>query len=151
MPAMTPRTNPWQSYRQVAMQTASPGQLVLMLYDGALRFLERARQGFAAEDPLEFNQTINNNLLRTQEILSELNNSLNMREGGEFSATLRRLYNYMDWRLQQSNQRKDEAGINEVIERLMVLRDAWAQMLASQQRAAHVPLEADQPELAAAL
>ena len=53
--------NPWKSYRQVATQTASPGQLVLMLYEGAIRFLERARLGFAQEDPAEFNLTINNN------------------------------------------------------------------------------------------
>jgi len=124
-----PQQNPWQSYRQVATQTASPGQLVLMLFDGAIRFLERARLGFAADDPLEFNQTINNNVLRAQEIISELNLSLNLAEGGEFAATLRRLYDYMDGRLHESNRYKKEDGILDVIRRLTILRDAWAEML----------------------
>ena len=121
--------NPWQSYRQVATQTASPGQLVLMLFDGAIRFLERARLGFAADDPLEFNQTIHNNVVRAQEIISELNFSLNLDQGGELAATLRRLYDYMDGRLQESNQHKKEDGILDVIGRLTTLREAWAEML----------------------
>jgi len=124
-----PQLNPWQSYRQVATQTASPGQLVLMLFDGAIRFLERARLGFAADDPLEFNQTIHNNVVRAQEIIAELNFSLNLEQGGELAATLRRLYDYMDGRLHESNQYKKEDGILDVIGRLTTLRDAWAEML----------------------
>ena len=123
------RVNPWQSYRQVATSTATPGQLVLMLYDGAIRFLEQARLGFTKDDPLEFNQTINNNIIRAQAIINEMNACLNMEAGGELSKTLRGLYNYFDRRLQESNQRKEEQGINEVLQRLGVLRDAWAQML----------------------
>ena len=123
------RPNPWQSYRQVATQTASPGQLVLMMYDGAIRFLEQARRGFAMDDPLEFNQTINNNVLRAQAIINELNATLNTKAGGEFAANLRRLYDYCDRRLQECNQYKQEDGIVEVINRLTVLREAWAEML----------------------
>lgn len=122
----------WQSYRQVATTTASPGQLVLMLYDGALRFLEQARVGFTKEDPLEFNQTINNNVLKAQAIVTELNTSLNMKAGGDVSDNFRRLYNYIDRRLQESNQYKKEDGIIEAIERLTVLRDAWSEMLNNQ-------------------
>lgn len=118
-----------QSYRAVATQTASPGQLVLMLYDGAIRFLEQARSGFAKEDPLEFNLTINNSVLRAQAIINELNGTLNMEVGGQFAVTLRALYEYMDQRLHESNQYKREEGIIDVIRRLIVLRDAWAQML----------------------
>jgi len=125
------RSQPWKSYRQVATQTASPGQLNLMLFDGAIRFLEQARRGFIIEDPLEFNLTINNNVLRAQAIIRELNASLNLKEGGELATTLRRLYDYFDWRLQQSNMQKQEDGILEVIKRLTVLRDAWAEMLAT--------------------
>jgi flagellar protein FliS len=103
-----------------------------MLYEGCIRFLERARLGFAEEDPLEYNQTVSNNLLRSQAIINELNRSLDMTKGGEFSLNMRRLYNYLDRRLQESNQRKDEEGIKEVIRRVTVLRDAWAQMLQNQ-------------------
>jgi flagellar secretion chaperone FliS len=119
----------WQSYRQVATETASAGQLVLMLYEGAIRFLEKAKSGFGQTDPLEFNQTINNNIIRAQAIINELNYSLNMSEGKDCAENFRRLYNYLDYRLQESNQHKREEGILEVVSRLTVLRDAWADML----------------------
>ena len=135
------RRNTWESYRQIATQTASPNQLVLMLYDGAIRFLERARLGFLEEDPLEYNRTVNNNVLRAQDIINELNRSLDMSKGGEFSANMRRLYTYLDRRLQESNERKDEEAIKEVINRVTVLRDAWAQMLESQ-KAVRTPVAA---------
>jgi flagellar protein FliS len=125
-------SNPWKSYQQVATQTAPPGQLVLMLYEGAVRFLERAIAGFSLEDPAQFNQTISNNIIRAQDIIFELNVTLNMNEGGDLAMTLRRLYDYMDRRLMESNLKKDQDGVKEVIGRLVVLRDAWAQMLQSQ-------------------
>ncbi len=121
--------NPWQSYRQVAAQTAPPGQLVLMLYDGAIRFLHQAESGFSKDDPAESISLINNNILRAQEIIRELNMCLNMDLGGELACQLRRLYDYFDRRLQESNAKKQPAGIVEVISRLSVLRDAWATML----------------------
>ncbi len=131
--------NPWQSYRQVATITAPPGALVLMLYDGALRFLGQALAGFDLEDPLEYNVAINNNLLRAQDIINELNLSLNMAAGGAFAQTMRSLYLYFDSRLQESNAYKKPEGIREVIQRLTVLRDAWAEMLSKQGQAGADP------------
>lgn len=121
--------NPWLSYRQVATKTATPGQLVLMLFDGALRFLDKALVGFDLDDPLDSNLAINNNILKAQEILRELNMSLNVEKGGEFAATMRRLYNYYDLQLSQSNLQKDPAGVELVIRLLSVIRGAWAEML----------------------
>jgi len=126
---MFQKTKAWQSYRQVATQTASPGQLVLLLYNGVVRFLEQARQGFAHDDPKEFNETINNNLQRALAIINELNQSLNMEEGGEFAARMRGLYDYFDRRLHESNMTKTEPGIVEVLKHVTVLRDAWAEMM----------------------
>ena len=142
------KLNPWQSYRQIATQTASPAQLVLMLYDGVIRFLEQARGGFQEEDPLAFNQTINNNIIRAQAIINELNYSLDMKAGQEFSTTMRGLYDYMDRRLQESNQRKTPEGIEEVIRRISVLRDAWSEMMS--RAAGEASAEAGAPTLAAA-
>jgi flagellar secretion chaperone FliS len=126
---MTQRNKPWESYRKVATQTATPGQLVLMLYDGAIGFLEKALTGFGYTDPLAFNQTVNNNILRAQAIIHEMNASLNMEAGGEVSANLRRLYNYLYRRLRDANRRKQREPIDETIGRLRVLRDSWAEML----------------------
>ncbi len=123
------RKNPWQSYRDTAIQTASPGQLVLMLYEGGIRFAEQSLGGFALSDPAQFNQTIHNNVKRAQAIVRQLNDSLNMRQGGEVSANFRRLYDYLDRRLQEGNLRKKREPIEEVIARLRVLRDSWAEML----------------------
>jgi flagellar secretion chaperone FliS len=119
----------FQSYKKVATQTASPGQLVLMLFDGAIRFLEQAQAGFAHDDPGEFNLTINNNVQRAQAIIDELNGSLDMARGGELSHHLRALYNYLDRRLDESNRTKTPEGIRESLERLGSLRAAWAGML----------------------
>ena len=121
--------NPWQSYRQVATKTASPGTLVLMLFDGAIGFLEKGLRGFDLEDPLEFNLAVNNNILRAQAIINELSLSLNMRDGGDIAIHLRRLYGYMDRRLQESNVQKEKAGLVDVLGRVRILRDTWAEML----------------------
>ena len=138
---MYPNTTPFlphplKSYQTIATQTASPGQLVVMLYDGAIRFLERALEGFQHDDPLEFNRTINNNILRAREIVNELNNSLDLAQGGELAATLRRLYGFMNRQLLRSNARKTPEGIHDTIRRLGILRDAWSEMLRRQQEAA---------------
>src|SRR5271168_1687896 len=124
--------NSFKSYRQIATQTAPPGQLILMLFDGALLFLERARAGFGQTDPGQKNQTIHNNLLRAVDIIRHLNGSLNLEAGGKLAETLRRLYHYFDSRLMESNLRKQRDGVDEVIEHLRGLRDAWAAMLVNQ-------------------
>jgi flagellar secretion chaperone FliS len=126
---MMPRNKPWESYRKVATQTATPGQLVLMLYEGAIKFLEMALGGFEHKDPAQFNQTINNNILRAQAIIHEMNASLNMQEGGEAAANFRRLYNYLYRRLRDANRAKKQEPIDETLRHLRVLRDSWAEML----------------------
>jgi len=126
------KRNPWVCYRQVATQTASPGQLVLMLYEGAIAFLERALHGFSLQDPAELNQTIGNNILRAQAILEELDRALDLAAGGDFAVRMRGLYHYLDRRLMESNLRKQSDGIREVRDRLSVIRDAWREMLEQQ-------------------
>src|SRR5580658_4370028 len=126
---MMSRNKPWDSYRKVATQTATPGQLVLMLYDGTLRFLDKALAGFEHQDPLLFNQTINNNIVRAQAIIHEMNACLNMKDGGEVASNFRLLYNYFYRRLTKANRSKQKAPIEEIISRLRVLRDSWAEML----------------------
>jgi flagellar protein FliS len=121
-----------RSYQSIAAQTAPPGQLILMLYDGAVRFLGLALEGFEHEDPIEFNATINNNILRAQEIIEELNRCLDVRRGGELALTLRGLYAFMDRQLTEANVRKSPDGIRDTLQRLSELRDAWRQMLNQQ-------------------
>ena len=121
-----------KSYRSVAVTTASPGQLVLMLYDGALRFLATAARGFEIEQIGERIETINNNLLKTQQILRELQVSLDMKAGGEFSRTMWALYDFMLDQLRQANMRKVVEPIQTVEGLVLELRNAWSQMLEQQ-------------------
>ena len=130
--------NPWKSYRETATLTAPPGQIVLMLFEGAIRSLERSLPGFTNTDPAESNMIIHNNLQRAQDIIRELNGSLNMEQGGEFATNMRRLYDYLERRIWESNLKKNSAGVGEAIRHLNVLRDAWATMLANQGTAPEV-------------
>lgn len=118
-----------RNYRTAAVKTATPGQLVLMLFDGALRNLGTAIAGFEVGDVgLRFEQ-INNQLLKAQAIVRELKTSLDLEAGGEFARTMWALYEFMLDRLQAANLTKDPEPIR-VVEKLLVeVRDAWATML----------------------
>src|SRR5678815_171263 len=96
-----------RTYRANAVLTASPGQLVLMLYDGALKALSLAREAFAQpiDEPKRI-ECINSQLLKAQAILGELQSGLNMEAGGEFARTMHRLYDYHNRRLLEANLRK---------------------------------------------
>ena len=135
--------NSWKSYQQIATQTAPPGQLILMLFDGALLSLERALAGFKHADPAQKNQAIHNNLRRAVDIIRQLNYALNLEAGGKLAATLRRLYNYFDVRLTESNLKKQRDGVDEVLMHLKGLRDAWATMLDNRGQES---VAADEPE-----
>ncbi len=124
-----PAVNPWSSYRKIATQTAPPAQLVLMLFDGALRSLDLAITGFATLEIGERNTTIHNNLSKAIDIIRELNQSLDMNAGGELAETLRNLYFFFERRLIESNLKKSRKGIDEVQPMLKQLRDAWFAML----------------------
>lgn len=125
-------------YRKTATTTASPGELVLMLYDGALRFMAAAELGFQEEHFARRNEAIHNNILRAQAIITELQATLNMEKGGAFSENLYRLYDFMQNHLSQANREKDSEKIKVVAGFMQDIRDAWAQMLL-QQSAAQAP------------
>jgi len=122
-----------RTYRANAILTASPGQLVLMLYDGALKALALAKDAFDSlpENPRRI-QDINQQLLKAQAILSELQNGLNLEAGGDFARTMHRLYDYHNRRLLEANMRKTVEPVIEVERLVRELRDAWAQMLTQQ-------------------
>ena len=119
-----------RAYRRNAVLTATPGQLVLMLYDGALGAMAQAREAFGrpATDYSRF-ETINRNLIKAQRILSELRGNLDMEAGGEVAKTLQGLYSYHLRRLFEANVQKDVAAVEEVERLVRELRDAWEQML----------------------
>jgi len=119
-----------RTYRANAVLTASPGQLVLMLYDGALKAMALARDAFGqpAETPRRI-ENINQQLQKAQAIISELQSGLNMEIGGDFAVTMHRLYDYHNRCLFQANLQKKVELVVEVETLVRELRDAWAQML----------------------
>ena len=123
------RSIPSQSYRTLAVETASPGRLILMLFDGAVRFLSAAEAGFEIEELRERNEAINNNLVRVQNIVTELQRSLDLQKGGEFARNMYALYDFMSTQIMEANIRKDVEPVKTVSRLLGDIRDAWLEML----------------------
>ena len=118
-----------KSYKAQSVQTASPGKLVLMLFDGCLRFTLAAKKAFDEEEFTKRNEDINNNLIRAQNIVTELQSSLDMSVPGDLPGPPFRLYDFVMHKLQQANLKKDPEPIAEAEKIINELRDAWAEML----------------------
>ncbi len=116
-------------YQAIAVDTAPPGQLVLMLFDGALRFMATALDGFKEEDLVKRIEAVHNNLIKAQNVLRELQATLDLEKGGEFSERMFALYDYMITQLNQANLCKEPQPIRIVEKLLGQIRTAWAQML----------------------
>ena len=114
-------------YRQNQVLTASRSQLLLLAYDGALRFLHLARVHMGARE-LEHQH---HNIMRAQAIVLELIGSLDPTVDETMAASLRTLYEYLYDRLTHANVNDDDGALAEVIAHLAQLRDAWAQAAAA--------------------
>jgi flagellar protein FliS len=110
-----------QAYQDTAVTTQSKGRLVVMLYDGAIKFLKLAIREIEARNPEAKGKYIN----KAQDIINELNAVLDMNAGGEIATNLRRLYCFMNSRLSQANIKQDPSMIREVITLLEDLNQSW--------------------------
>ncbi len=119
---MKATVNPYQQYQSNQVDTADPKQLIVMLYDGAIRFLEIAASGI--EDFKNYD-TVNENILKSQDIITELMLSLNMDEGGEIAQNLFNLYSFMKKELLDANIKKEKKPIQVVLTLLKELKEAW--------------------------
>jgi flagellar protein FliS len=119
-----------RTYRANSVLTASPGQLVLMLYDGALNSLALTREAFAspASDLGRF-EAINRHLRKARNIISELQGTLNFEADQEFASLMHRLYDYYNRRLLEANMQKQVEPVIEIERLLGDVRDAWAEMM----------------------
>jgi flagellar secretion chaperone FliS len=126
-----------RTYRANSILTASPGQLVLLLFDAALNSLAIARKACdeAPNDPRQL-ELVHTHLVKAQKIIAELQGTLNLEAGGEFARTMHRLYDYYDRRLIEANMKKQSAPIAEVERLLGEVRNAWFEMLRQQDTAA---------------
>jgi flagellar protein FliS len=115
------------AYRRTAVQSSSPLGLVVMLYDGAIRFVLEARDAIARKDV----SARTNAVSRALAIVAELQNTLNVKDGGEVAQELDRLYTYMSGRLLDVTAKADDEAAKEVHKLLTTLRDAWSQIAAA--------------------
>ncbi|WP_145028117.1 flagellar export chaperone FliS [Paenibacillus sp. Y412MC10] len=111
--------SPYQKYQQTQLQTASPAQLLLMLYDGAIRFVRLGIAGIKEQDY----EKANTYLCKTQAVIHELMAALNY--DYPIAKTLEQVYEYMLYRLINSNLKKNIAPAQEVLSYLLELREAW--------------------------
>ncbi len=109
------------TYQKATIGTQSKGRLIVMLYDGAIKFLKLAIQELEARNYAAKGQYIN----RAQDIISELNAVLDIEAGGEIAENLRKLYVFMDRRLSQANAKRDPQMIQDVIGLLDELNQSW--------------------------
>lgn len=113
-----------EKYLQVQVQTATPEMLVTMLYDGAIRFLRQAKANLSSKKIQEANYF----LIRAENIIAELNNSLDLNRQ-PVAGSLRNLYEYMLRRLVEANTKKDLAIVDEIVAMLLDLRETWVAAL----------------------
>jgi flagellar protein FliS len=112
------------AYRQQSVLTATPGQLVVMLYDGALRFLHQAAYAMR-----EGNVPVSGNRLqRAEAIIDELLHTLDLENGGEVASRLQGIYVFCQRHLMEARIERSPEMIEKVSELLGELRESWAQV-----------------------
>ena len=110
-----------KAYQETAICTQNRGQLVVMLYDGAINFLKQSiadlEQGDYASKGIR--------IAKATDIIIELNTVLDMDKGGQIAQNLRSLYNFMHHHLSEANLKKDATMVQDVINLLEELKQGW--------------------------
>mgnify|MGYP004721133109 CR=1 FL=1 len=110
-----------KQYQKSNIETASREQILIMLYDGAIQFLNKAKIAIEKHDT----EAAHNNLISTQNIIYEFINSLDREIAPDLAARLTSLYEYFIRRLVHANMKKEIAPIDEVLGYLKSLKATW--------------------------
>jgi flagellar protein FliS len=129
---MNPYARGNSAYKKASVTTKDQGTLILMLYDGAIRFLKTAVKKIEAEDL----EGAHSSIIRAKNIISELLTSLNTDNSGRVGSSLKSLYVYMFNRLIDANIQKNKSYILEVSELLEELREGWRGVINKKKEAA---------------
>ncbi|GHV15537.1 flagellar protein FliS [Spirochaetia bacterium] len=126
-------SNALSAYRETRIKTASQGQLVIMLYDEAVKHLDRGLELLEVNsgkiDPGKI-ETIGKAILKTQEIITELMVSLDFDQGGDIAKNLFSLYSWFNQELLEANVKRDARRITIIRNMVNELRGAWAETIA---------------------
>jgi flagellar secretion chaperone FliS len=120
---MNPYANARQAYTQTSIKTASKEQLVVLLYDGAIRFLRQSAESMRCGN----REQSRNRMRRAEAIIDELNNTLDM-SYGEVPERLQSIYFFCKRHLIHANLTGDDAAIDTVARLLAELRGSWAEV-----------------------
>lgn len=110
-------------YKENSILTANPEELTLMLYNGAIKFMNIGKYSIENKDPEKAHVA----LIRAQDIVSELNYSLDMKY--EISEELRELYDFIMSKLLEANIGKDTKSIEDAITITSEMRDTWKEVM----------------------
>ena len=113
----------YDAYKTTEISTADQKKLILMLYDGAIRFLQIAADSM---EPHKYD-IVNTNIIKAQDIITELMLSLDLERGGKIASSLFNIYAYLKKHLLEANLAKDAAFVHESSAMLQQLRRAWEQ------------------------
>lgn len=119
-----PQGNLYTPYERTKVETSDQRQLILLLYDGAIRFMNKSVARIDASDI----EAAHNYLVRSRDILGELLATLKPEKAGEIGTNLQRLYVYIFNRLVQANLSKDREIVAECIRLMSTLREGWVQI-----------------------
>lgn len=128
------KTNPIFAYTETRIKTASQGQLIIMLYNEAVKRLDHAldlleRNSSGKKNPNRIEQ-ISKSILKAQEIVTELMVSLDFDQGGEIAKNLFSLYTWFNQELLAANINQDPQRLSAVRNMLNDLRSAWSEIVA---------------------
>jgi len=111
-------------YQKTQVTTVDSGKVVVLLYEGTIKFLRKSQEGIVEKDI----EKRHNNLMRALDIIDELNNSLNFSQGGEIARSLNALYLFMRGHLTEANINNNSHMIEEVLNMLSSLKGAWEEV-----------------------
>ncbi len=117
--------NPYQQYKQTAINTARPEELVLMLYEGGIKFINKAIIAINDKNIQDANECIK----RAQDIVEQLIIGLDFKHGGQIAADLEALYDYMKRKLIEANIKKDVTILEEVLGMFREFRETWMEAM----------------------
>ena len=120
---MTPQEKMMQQYNRSRILTASPAELTLLLYDGAIKFCNLAIVAIEKKDI----PAAHTNIVKVEKIIEEFRSTLN--RDYPVAEDFDRVYCYLLKRLQDANVKKDIDIINEILEHLRSMRDTWKQVM----------------------
>lgn len=120
--------NAYKIYLKNEVEGATKGKLVLLLYDGAIKFITQARK--AAEEKNII--TTHENIIKAENIVYELLNTLNM-EAGEIAENLFKLYDFVLWQLIEANKTKEPEKLDPSLGVLKTLREAWKEVVVKEE------------------